>query len=434
VLFIDLDDFKTVNDSLGHAAGDELLVGVGQRLDNALRERDVVARFGGDEFAVLLLNGGTAEQSAGVAKRLLGVLRAPFALGAGMASGQGSGGLVVDVRDPDMTVDDQAGNLMRQADLAMYAAKAAGGGACIEFRDELQDAVLERVELQGEITQALIRDDFTVHYQPVVDLPTARVVAVEALLRWQHPERGDIPPSVFVPIAERSGAIVALGLWVLERACLDLRSWDELCPGNELRITVNVSARQLRDTAVGPQIARVLHRTKVDPRRLVLEVTESLLMDDDEAAAATLWQLRGLGIRIAVDDFGTGYSSLSRLVDLPLDDLKIDRTFISELGRSDAGATIINAAVAMAHGLDLNVVAEGVENTEQLEFLQQAGCDQAQGFLFSAPIPAEAVVGMLKCGAGVAERMRMPGPQAGGTGPLPARPSPTIIPPLPRHR
>jgi diguanylate cyclase (GGDEF)-like protein len=435
VLFIDLDDFKIVNDSLGHAAGDELLIGVGRRLKNALREGDLVARFGGDEFAILLLNGGTSEQAAGVAKRLLGVLRAPFALGAGMASGQASGGLVIDTRDPATSVDDQAGDLMRQADLAMYAAKAAGGGACVEFRDELQEAMLERLELQGEITQALIRDDFTLHYQPVVDLPTGRVVAVEALARWHHPERGDISPAVFIPIAERSGAIVQLGLWVLEQACLDLRLWDELAPDNELRIAVNVSARQLRETAVGPQIARVLHRTKVDPRRLVLEVTESLLMDDDEAAAATLWQLRALGIRIAVDDFGTGYSSLSRLVDLPLDDLKIDQTFIAELERSGAGATIINAAIAMAHGLDLNVVAEGVENAEQLEFLERAGCDQAQGYFFSPPVPADAIIGMLRRGAGVAEnRPRLPGPQVGGTGQLPSRPTPTIIPSLPRHR
>jgi diguanylate cyclase (GGDEF)-like protein len=436
VLFIDLDDFKIVNDSLGHAAGDELLVGVGQRLANALRTGDMVARFGGDEFAVLLMHNGTADQAAGVAKRLLGVLRAPFALSAGMASGQASGGLVLDTRDPEKTVAEQAGDLMRQADLAMYAAKAAGGGACVEFLDEFQEEMLDRLALQDEITQALIHDDFKLHYQPVVDLPSRRVIAVEALVRWHHPERGNIPPSRFIPMAEQSGSIVQLGLWVLEQACLDLQLWDELCPDNDLRITVNVSARQLRESSVGPQIARVLHRTGIDPRRLVLEVTESLLMDDDDAAAATLWQLRGLGIRIAVDDFGTGYSSLSRLVDLPLDELKIDRAFVAELDRSDAGATIIKAAVAMAHGLDLTVVAEGVETEEQLDFLAGEGCDHAQGYLFSPPVPMDAITGMLRRGANLhaPRAAAVPDQRPVDVPRLPARPSPTIIPSMPRHR
>jgi EAL domain-containing protein (putative c-di-GMP-specific phosphodiesterase class I) len=393
-----------------------------------------VARFGGDEFAVLLVPGGTAEQATGVARRLLGVLRAPFVLSGGMGSGQGSGGLVLEGPDPGRTVAQHAADLMRQADLAMYAAKAAGGGACVEYRDELQDAMLERLELQDEIKQALIHDDFSLQYQPVVDLRTGLVVELEALARWEHRERGQIPPNEFIPIAEKSGAIVELGLWVLEQACLDLKRWDELCPGTEVRIAVNVSARQLRESSVAPQVARVLHRHGVDPRRLVLEVTESLLMDDDEAAAATLWQLRGLGIRIAVDDFGTGYSSLSRLVDLPLDDLKIDRAFVAELERSDAGATIITAAIAMAHGLGLTVVAEGVENQEQLDFLVAAGCDHAQGYLFSPAVPMDAVSVMLRGGRAVPPRERVPGPRPGIGTQLPARPSPTIIPSLPRHR
>jgi diguanylate cyclase (GGDEF)-like protein len=433
VLFVDLDDFKTVNDSFGHAAGDELLIGVGERLKNAVRAGDVVSRFGGDEFAVLLRD-GDPERARGLANRLLGVLRAPFALSIGMASGRASGGVVTTTARPDTPVEEQAADLLRRADLAMYAAKATADGHCVEFRDELQHAMLERLALQDDITEAMIREDFHLHYQPVIDLKSKRLVTVEALLRWHHHERGDVPPDQFVPIAEKSGAIVQIGLWVLEQACRDLKLWDEAHPGNDLQIAINLSARQLKEPSVGPQIARVLHRMDVDPRRLILEVTESLVMDDGEAAAATLWQLRALGIRIAVDDFGTGYSSLSRLVDLPLDDIKIDRSFIRELSVSDAGATIIKAAIAMAHGLDLNVVAEGVETREQLAFLMRSGCDQAQGYLFSKPLPADAIDGMLDGAQSVNY-----GPVADDAGlttehPRQTRPSPTIIPSMPRHR
>jgi diguanylate cyclase (GGDEF)-like protein len=433
VLFVDLDDFKTVNDSFGHAAGDELLIGVGERLKNAVRVGDVVSRFGGDEFAVLLRD-GDPDRARGLANRLLGVLRAPFALSIGMASGRASGGVVTTTARPDTPVEEQAADLLRRADLAMYAAKAAADGHCVEFRDELQHAMLERLALQDDITEAMIREDFHLNYQPVIDLKSNRLVTVEALLRWHHHERGDVPPDQFVPIAEKSGAIVQIGLWVLEQACRDLKQWDEEHPGNDVQIAINLSARQLKEPSVGPQIARVLHRMDVDPRRLILEVTESLVMDDGEAAAATLWQLRALGIRIAVDDFGTGYSSLSRLVDLPLDDIKIDRSFIRELSVSDAGATIIKAAIAMAHGLDLNVVAEGVESTEQLAFLMRSGCDQAQGYLFSRPLPAHDIGGLLGPEASVNYGAVSDNADLTAEHPRQTRPSPTIIPSMPRHR
>jgi diguanylate cyclase (GGDEF)-like protein len=434
VLFVDLDDFKTVNDSLGHAAGDELLIGVAARLSNVLRSGDVVARFGGDEFAVLLRD-ASGDGTLGIANRLLGVLRAPFALSAGMASGQASGGLVTTAADPERPVSEQAAELLRRADLAMYAAKAAGDGRCVEFRDELQLAMLEKLALQDDITEAMIREEFYLHYQPVVDLESRRPVAVEALLRWHHARRGDVPPDVFVPIAEKSGAIVAIGLWVLEQACRDLQRWDAEHADNGMMIAVNLSARQLQEPSIGPKIARTLHRMGVDPRRLILEVTESLVMDDAEAAAATLWQLRALGIRIAVDDFGTGYSSLSRLVDLPLDDIKIDRSFIRELDVSEAGTTIIKAAIAMAHGLGLNVVAEGVETPEQLAFLKRSGCNQAQGYLFSRPCSADDVVALLAAGElGHGEGDKADDSAVPSDAPRPTRPSATIIPALPRHR
>ena len=433
VLFVDLDDFKTVNDSFGHAAGDELLIGVGERLKNAVRAGDVVSRFGGDEFAVLLRD-GDPDRARGLANRLLGVLRAPFALSIGMASGRASGGVVTTTPNPDVPVAEQAADLLRRADLAMYAAKASGDGHCVEFRDELQHAMLERLALQDDITEAMIREDFHLNYQPVIDLRSKRLVTVEALLRWHHHERGDVPPDQFVPIAEESGAIVQIGLWVLEQACRDLKHWDAEHPGNDVQIAINLSARQLKEPSVGPQIARVLHRMDVDPRRLILEVTESLVMDDGEAAAATLWQLRALGIRIAVDDFGTGYSSLSRLVDLPLDDIKIDRSFIRELSVSDAGATIIKAAIAMAHGLDLNVVAEGVESPEQLAFLMRSGCDQAQGYLFSKPLPADKIGTLLEQTPSVNYGAAYDDAALTAEHPRQTRPSPTIIPSMPRHR
>lgn len=433
VLFVDLDDFKTINDTFGHPAGDELLVGVGERLKNAVRSGDVVARFGGDEFAVLLRD-GSADRAVGLANRLLGVLSAPFALSVGMASGRASGGLVTTSATDPTPVAQQSAELLRRADLAMYAAKATTDGRVVEFRDEMQHALLERLSLQDDITQAMIREDFSVVYQPVIDLKSKEMVGVEALLRWRHPERGDVPPDVFVPLAEESGAIVQIGLWVLEQACRDLTLWDEEHPGNQLQIAINLSARQLAESSVGPQIARVLHRMHVDPRRLVLEVTESLVMDDGEAAAATLWQLRALGIRIAVDDFGTGYSSLSRLVDLPLDDIKIDRSFIRELSVSDAGATIVQAAIAMAHGLNLTVVAEGVESPEQLAFLVRNGCDQAQGYLFSRPLPADNVSEMLGLGPHVHHGPPDDDAVTTPEHPRQTRPSPTIIPSMPRHR
>lgn len=430
VLFLDLDDFKTVNDTFGHAAGDELLVAVADRLRHALRDGDLVARFGGDEFAVLLRD-ADADLAGALANRLVGVLQAPFALTTGMASGQASAGLVLARHDARTSAHEQAGDLLRRADLAMYAAKQAGGGRHMEFQEELDEAVRERRSIQQDITEALIHEDFVVHYQPIVDLRTHRLISVEALLRWQHPQRGTVPPDLFIPAAETSGAIVELGTWVLAQACADLQRWDQTCPGSSLRITVNLSARQLQEASIGPQIARVLHRGGVDPRRLTLEVTESLLMDDKEAAANILWQLRTLGIRIVVDDFGTGYSSLSRLVDLPLDEIKIDRSFVDELRRSEAGATIITAAVAMAHGLGLGVIAEGVENLEQLRFLQHAGCDHAQGFLFSRPLTADDIERMLL--QGELPALSVPPPDSHADEVRSVRPSPEIIP-LHRHR
>jgi len=386
VLFLDLDDFKAVNDTLGHGAGDHLLEVVGDRLRNGIRFSDLVARLGGDEFAVLFPEFDPAAADA-VVNRVLDTLNNPIRLGSRMVHVRASAGLVVS------DGHDTALGVLGKADLAMYSVKERGKSDLAVFAQEMQSTRQERAELERDLAAAVTNGQLQLVYQPLVDLHGGRIIGCEALSRWAHPEHGPVPPDVFIPLAEATGAIVGIGEWVLEQACRRLSAWQRRLGGDApFTMAVNVSARQLADDDVVARFADVLRRTAVDPRWVNLEITESLLLDDDELALDVLWKLRALGVRLAVDDFGTGYSSLSRLNRLPIQKLKIDKSFTLGLtadAEGRANATLISSAVAMAHGLGLQVVAEGVETQEHVGLLRHVGCDIGQGYLFSRPVAAD---------------------------------------------
>jgi diguanylate cyclase (GGDEF)-like protein/PAS domain S-box-containing protein len=381
LLFLDLDRFKVVNDSLGHDVGDALLVAVAQRLDGAVRPGDTVARFGGDEFVVLceeVHDGAEVEQ---IAHRIGGELRAPFPIGAGEVVVTASIGISVSARR-----QDSATRLLRDADTAMYRAKERGGDGYEVFDHVLHDRAVGRLRLEGALRRALEQDELRVAYQPQVELVHGRPVAVEALVRWEHPARGTVPPADFVPVAEETGLIVPIGEWVLERACADLLE-------HGLSVSVNLSGRQLRRRDLIPTVRRVLDATGLPASRLCLEVTESVLLDDTDATRDALFALRDLGLRLSIDDFGTGYSSLAYLKRFPFDELKIDQSFVAGLGVGVGGPgqdeAIVAATIDMAHALGLVVAAEGVEDPRQLAVLARLGCDRAQGFHVARPAPIE---------------------------------------------
>jgi diguanylate cyclase (GGDEF)-like protein len=384
VMFVDLDDFKNVNDTLGHQVGDELIISVAGRLANATRSHDLVARFGGDEFAVLF-DELEAGQALRVAQRLLAELKTPFSLRGRTVTVRASGGLAMSNEGQAMGTEERALELLRQADLAMYASKSERTHGVTLYHDTMQTEMVERLALESDMHHAIAGHDFYLDYQPIIDLRARNVTGVEALMRWQHPTRGLVPPSAFVPVAEQTGMIVPLTLWVVREACEQMRRWDADVATNGLTMAVNLSGRLVREPGIGSAIARELHRSMVDPHRLIFEITESLLMEDRSLAIQTLCQLRALGTRLSVDDFGTGYSSLSRLNKLPIDEVKIDQSFVSQLETGEAGRTIVQASVAMAHGLGLRVVAEGIETERQLQILKSIGCDDGQGYLFGRP-------------------------------------------------
>jgi diguanylate cyclase (GGDEF)-like protein/PAS domain S-box-containing protein len=380
ILFIDLDDFKAVNDSLGHAAGDRLLQAASERLLNATRGLDIVARLGGDEFGVLLGNVTHDEDAITVASRITVAMAAPFQLdghevrvGASIGIARAHG-------------DDTAEELLRNADLAMYRAKASGKGRYEAFDPAMHAALVERLELESDLRHALERGEIALAYQPVMDLTTGQLAGAEALARWYHPVRGLIPPARFVPLAEQTGLIGPIGRWALVEACHQAMRWS-----GSATIAVNVSGRQLEDHGFIFDVADALERSGLVPERLVLEITESVLMRDPQAALERLGALRILGVRIAIDDFGTGYSSLAYLQRFPVNVLKIDKAFVAGVDEP-GGAALARAIVALGNALGLRTVAEGAETPEHAETLRALGCRYAQGYLFGRPMSMDELI------------------------------------------
>jgi diguanylate cyclase (GGDEF)-like protein len=383
VMFIDLDRFKTINDSLGHHYGDKLLQAVSQRLTEALRSEDTVARIGGDEFIIMLNEIAEPQVAASVAQKLLESLAAPFVIEGQEQNISASIGISIYPNDGS---DLRA--LMMHADGAMYHAKKTGRDNYQFYTPEMNTAAHARLELEKSLRRAIDHDELELHYQPKVDIDSNEIIAMEALVRWRHPKKGLISPAEFIPLAEEIGLIIPLGAWVLKTACLQNRKWQEAGLPT-LRVAVNISAAQFKQKNLVEFVSQVLHDTELDPQYLELEVTESVIMQNAEEAALLLEKLHAQGIHISIDDFGTGYSSLSCLKRFPLNKLKIDRSFVRDINTDPDDAAIVNSVIALAHTLRLGVVAEGVETPEQLAFLKALGCDEYQGYYRSQPLPAD---------------------------------------------
>jgi diguanylate cyclase (GGDEF)-like protein len=408
VLFLDLDRFKVINDSLGHTAGDQLLAQVARRLLDSLRPGDTLARFGGDEFAVLLDNIESEQATTAIANRLIAAMHSPFVLDGREAFLGLSAGIAVIGRD-----SGDADDLLRQADVALYEAKAKGRDQWAVFNREIGARASRRLDLETELRHGLIRGEFELHFQPFVDLVSGYVHGFEALIRWRHPDRGLISPANFIPLAEETGLIVPLGEWVLSEACRQGTAWAVLRPDDPPAIAVNVSPRQFKGPALGNQLWRALSQSGIAPQRLKLEVTEQALIEDSESTIALLNSVKSLGVRLALDDFGTGYSFLGRLHALPLDVLKIDRSFIRAIEHDSNAAAIVRAVATLGRDLGLSITAEGIETEGQRRLAVDLGCDIGQGFLFSRPISAEAVPDMLTISS--VDRLEMRSLRVGNT-------------------
>jgi diguanylate cyclase (GGDEF)-like protein/PAS domain S-box-containing protein len=389
VLFIDLDRFKLINDSLGHDAGDELLRQIAARLTRCLRASDVVARLGGDEFVVLLGEARTRELATVAVHKVLAAVLEPVTLGTQSCRISASVGVSM---FPEDGADEQT--LMKHADSAMYVAKEEGKNGFRFFAPEIEQRSAERLALEMHLREALPRGELALHYQPRVNLGTGRITGVEALLRWTHPELGAVSPARFIPIAEQSALIVSIGTWVLETACRQNVAWQQagLPP---TRISVNISPRQFAEDDLLQCIEHALARSGLAPQWLELEITEGMVMHDTERAAQVLGRIRQLGVRVSIDDFGTGYSSLAQIKRFPISTLKIDRSFVRDLAHDGADRAITEAIIAMGRALGLEVVAEGVETAEQLAFLREHRCDEMQGYLLSRPVPADDLAQLL---------------------------------------
>ena len=385
VLFMDLDDFKLVNDIRGHESGDQLLVALTPRLTGALRPGDTVARFGGDEFVVLCEDLAHADDAVAIAERITDACRPPIVLGEDEHPVTLSVGVVI-VDSGHATPTE----VLSEADAAMYRAKSGGKGRTELFDDGMRARLADRIAVEAALRRALGRDELRVHYQPILSIERERVVGVEALLRWEHPVQGLLEPEAFMQVAESSGLIVPIGEWVLEQACRQAALWRDAAPSRDpVRMSVNLSARQVARSDVAGSVERILAATGLEPGLLELEITEGALLADSGHSTAALRGLKALGVRLALDDFGTGYSSLSQLRRFTIDALKIDRSFVDGADRDSDDSAIVKAVLSMAGALGVDVTAEGVETSAQLSLLRDHGCPFAQGYLFAAPAPAD---------------------------------------------
>jgi diguanylate cyclase (GGDEF)-like protein/PAS domain S-box-containing protein len=392
VLFMDLDNFKYVNDSLGHEVGDRLLVAVAGRVKGCLRSEDTIARFGGDEFIVLLEDITDEDEATAAAESIARTLRPPLAIDGHEIFVTTSIGIAF-----GGSAADRPEGLLRKADVAMYRAKDKGRDRYEVFRPEMGDSPLRRFGLEGDLRRAVEREEFVVHYEPIVSVRTGETVGVEALVRWKHPERGLLVPAEFVPLAEETGLIATIGRWVLRAACRNAKEWQWRCPRDHHPDTsVNLSARQFRDPQVVGIVRDVLRETGLEPSSLVLEITESVAMSDAALTIAILSQLKNLGVKLAIDDFGTGYSSLSYLKRFPVDVIKIDRSIVAGIGQDSGDSAIVSATIALAHALGLKVVAEGVETAEEVAELRTLGCDFGQGYYWWRPQLAKETAKLLE--------------------------------------
>jgi diguanylate cyclase (GGDEF)-like protein len=385
LLCLDLDRFKVINDTLGHPVGDSLLRAVAGRLSAVVRDVDTVARLGGDEFAIIQVGLNSSEEAELLAGRIIDVLCQPFDIDGRKVVAGTSIGIALAPRD-----GISSGILLKNADIALYLAKSEGRGTYRYFEPEMDALVQARREVELDLRNALPAKEFDLHYQPVLDLQSGRVTGLEALIRWNHPVRGLISPGDFIPTAEEFGLIVPIGEWVLQQACQEASTW----PRN-VDVAVNLSPAQFKGGHLLDGVRKALTASRLDPRRLVLEITESVLLQNSDETLTTLHQLRALGIRIALDDFGTGYSSLSYLRSFPFDKIKIDRSFIRDIDANIDSAVIVSAIVGIARGLGMITVAEGVETTAQLEKVRNLGCAKVQGYLFSRPRPAGEVPALI---------------------------------------
>jgi diguanylate cyclase (GGDEF)-like protein len=382
VLFLDLDRFKEINDTLGHGVGDALLKQVAERLQGCVRETDMVARIGGDEFVIVQMSTDPLVQAAALASRLIEIVSEPYVLNEHQAIIGTSVGIAV---APDEGAHVDA--LLAQADMALYSSKNAGGGIYCFFEPEMTVTAHERRELERDLRSALANGELALNYQPLVNLETNEISGFEALLRWHHPQRGLISPGTFIPLAEETGLIGPIGEWVLRQACAEAATWPE-----HFNIAVNLSPAQFKQRNLRELVFNALAAAGLAPQRLELEITESVFLQDSEATLATLQQLRDFGVRIAMDDFGTGYSSLSYLRMFSFDKIKIDRCFVADLSASDENSVaIMRAMISLGHALGLVITAEGVETQQQLEKVRLEGCTEMQGFIFSAAKPADEI-------------------------------------------